>query len=198
MQITKTAYMNRMQPYANRASGATGIPADVILAQWALESGSGTSAHSRNNNHGGIKWSQYSKTAIKRSDSEFAAYASLEDFTTDYIRVMKLSYYDKVRSAGSVPAAIKALGESPYDAGHYLINGTAGGKLYQFFGASVPRGSDSVSLPLTAEIKKEIARKAKEGIALSNPSPEAKAYYEQVQSGKPRPPKVCPACQRVL
>jgi flagellum-specific peptidoglycan hydrolase FlgJ len=126
-----------MQPYANTAASALGMDASVILAQWALESGNGTSDMAVNhNNHAGIKWSQYSKTAKKRSDSSFAHYNSLSDFVTDYVRVISLSYYDGVRDATTIEGTVKALGASPYDAGHYESGGVKGGKLLTMLGLS--------------------------------------------------------------
>lgn len=133
-----SAYATKMDPYAAKAANALNMPKEVILAQWALESGNGTSSMAVNhNNHGGIKWSKYSKTAKKRSDSAFAHYNSIGDFTTDYIRVMKLSYYDDVRSASTVEGTVKALGASPYDAGHYQSNGVPGAKLFNLMGLKV-------------------------------------------------------------
>jgi hypothetical protein len=130
-------YRTKMLPYAVRAKQATNIPHDVILVQWSNESGNGSSAKAiQNNNHAGIKWSKYAVTAGKDSGG-FAIYASLDQFVTDYIRVMKLSYYDAVRSAGAtndIVATIKALGASPYDAGHYMLGDVKGGKLLNALG----------------------------------------------------------------
>ncbi|MFD0591156.1 glucosaminidase domain-containing protein [Paenibacillus sp. GCM10027627] len=130
-----SAYAQRMQSYAARAAAAVDMPVEVVLAQWALESGNGTSGHAKNhNNHGGIKYSKHSKTALQRSDSQFAGYRNLDDFVTDYIRVINLGYYDKVREATTIEGTVKALGESPYDAGGYLLNGVKGGKLFNLMG----------------------------------------------------------------
>jgi flagellum-specific peptidoglycan hydrolase FlgJ len=118
------AYKQKMQPYANKAAIALNMPVDVILAQWAIESGNGTNSHSsKYNNHASIKYTINSKTAYKRTDSAFAGYRSIDDFVTDYVRVMKLSYYDAVRSATTVEGTVKALAASPFDEGHYGGNG---------------------------------------------------------------------------
>lgn len=131
------AYRTQMQSYANRAAAALNMPADVILAQWALESGNGSSSLAKqHNNHGGIKYTSNSKTARKISGSPFADYASVNDFVTDYIRVLSLSYYKDVRAAGSVEDTIKALGASPYDAGHYTLSGVQGGAVANILGIS--------------------------------------------------------------
>lgn len=100
---TNQAFYDKMRPYAQKAANALGMPVEVILAQWALESGNGTSNLAKTqNNYGGIKYSQYSKTGTKTSANAFAKYSSIDGFVTDYIRVMNLSYYDKVRSADSI------------------------------------------------------------------------------------------------
>lgn len=137
MSMSFAEYRTKMMPYAVRAKQATNIPTDVILVQWANESGNGSSQKAKNNNnHGGIKWSKYAVLAGKDSGG-FAIYASLDQFTTDYIRVMKLSYYNAVRTTGAtgnVVNTIKALGASPYDAGHYMLGTVAGGKLLNMLG----------------------------------------------------------------
>lgn len=140
--MATTAYMAKMMPYAQKAESGTGIPAAVIVEQWALESGNGTSQKARvNSNHGGIKRSKYSPSAVGQDSGGFAIYSSIDGFVQDYVRVMNLSYYTKVRAAGrtgDIVATIKALGASPYDAGHYLLNGVQGGKLLNMIGSNVP------------------------------------------------------------
>jgi len=136
MSVTAN-YRAKMDGYAARASQATGIPKEVILAQWALESGNGTSAKAvKNNNHAGIKLGQKAVAAGKDSGG-FAIYANLDQFVQDYIRVMNLSYYSGVRAAGKtgdIKQTIIELGKSPYDAGHYQLGNVQGGKLLNMLG----------------------------------------------------------------
>lgn len=134
------AYLDRMAPYARRASQETGIPASVILAQWAIETAWGTSKGAvTRNNHGGISWRSATppswSTAIKadpRPASEgayYLNYRSVDDFVSDYIHVMKGSAYTAVRAAGKTPGLqddAYALGASPYAGGHYTVNGVQG------------------------------------------------------------------------
>lgn len=116
-----------MLPYAQRASRELDMPVSVILAQWALESGYGKSRFAIEGlNFGGIKLSKYSTTDKYMiqggSGAKFAKYDNLDQFTDDYIRVMRLPYYDKVRQADSPLDTLKALALSPYDAGGYSGN----------------------------------------------------------------------------
>lgn len=186
-----------MKPYADRAGQALDMPGEVILAQWRLESASGTSRLAvQQNNFGGIKYSQYSKTAQKVAGTEFARYGSIDAFVTDYIRVMSLSYYKDVRAAGSATDTAIALGKSPYDAGHYEVNGQQGGKILNLLGVKV-------ATTLTDEQRKEIARKAAARIPLTNPTGAAQQYYDSLVAHddlvpKPTPAAVCPACRRPL
>lgn len=124
--MASNTFYEKMLPYAKQASLALDIPVSVILGQWSLESGRGESVLSaKYNNYGGIK---YTKNADGNYQG-FSTYSSIQEFTNDYIRVMKLSYYNNVRVAVSVPDTVKALGNSPYDAGHYILNGVPGGKV---------------------------------------------------------------------
>lgn len=124
--MTNSNFFSKMLPYAIEAHNGVGgkEPVSVILAQWAVESARGTSRLAlESNNYGGIKYVPGLSIAVgKDSGGVFARYDSLEQFTQDYIRVMNLSYYEKVRNDSRVEQAVKDLAASPYDAGHY--NGT--------------------------------------------------------------------------
>jgi flagellum-specific peptidoglycan hydrolase FlgJ len=117
-------------PYAKRASSALGVPASVILGQWALESAYGTSTVFKNNNNlAGIK---HVASSIDSgvSPSGYSKYRDLNQFTDDYIRVMNNGLYDDVKKAGSVEGAVFALGSSPWAETHYRdSNGLEGGNL---------------------------------------------------------------------
>lgn len=111
MGMSESSFFSSMIGYAESASFKTGIPKEVILAQWALESNYGQSdLAKRANNFAGIKWNR----SADYMSGAYAGYFSVSDFVSDYSRVMGLSYYDGVRNAGSIEGAIKALGESPY------------------------------------------------------------------------------------
>lgn len=166
-------YLDTMRPYAQRASTATGVPVAVILAQWAIETGAGTSPASRPpvNNHAGIMTS-----------GKLRAYASIDAFTDDYIATLKLPYYEKVlsraRSGDSWQNVAEELGRSPWDADRYRqvdssgrpIKGTEGFKLTQYIGQYAAQlgataGLDPAS-PLTAEQVAAIEKQI--GIRLSD------------------------------
>lgn len=130
------AFIDRVLPYARRAAAATGLPVSVILAQWGGESGWGRNAVAQQNNLGAIY-----------GESGFRTYASLDEFTDDWIRVIHLPYYDAVRAAardGDPVAVARALGESPYDNGHYSQgDGTPGSFLIQIMNNFNLRDYDS-------------------------------------------------------
>lgn len=112
----KDTYVAKMTPYAKKASSSLNIPYQVILTQWAHETGYGTSALVKrgSNNHAGIKSSSRGKDFVS---GQYSGYNSLDSFVRDYVRVMNLSYYDKVRSTGStgdINKTIDALHESPW------------------------------------------------------------------------------------
>lgn len=122
VKMNRNDYYAKMMPHAERASGALGIPKAVILAQWSLETGSGSSSAAQKlNNHAGIK---ANSQGADYNGGTYAGYNSLSSFTTDYIRVMNLSYYDKVRQVGKtgdIEKTVKALDDSPWaeDKGYY-------------------------------------------------------------------------------
>lgn len=107
----QTDFFKTMQPYAMTAGAALGIPYQVIVGQWALESAYGTSDLARrSNNYGGIK---YTSNADFQSGS-YSGYNSVARFVNDYIRVMRLPYYEPVRNAGGIRETIEAFGKTPY------------------------------------------------------------------------------------
>ena len=105
-------FYSDMYPYAKISSSLTGIPVEVILGQWALESNYGQSdLAKRANNFGGIKASSKGKHF---TSGQYAGYLTKTAFAKDYARVMNLPYYDGVRGAGTVEGALQELGKSPY------------------------------------------------------------------------------------
>lgn len=108
---SQNGFMGQFQQYAMTAGAATGIPYQVILGQWALESTYGTSDLSvRAKNFAGIK---YTPHADFKSGS-YSGYNSISSFVQDYIRVMMLPYYSEVRNASGITETIEAFGRSPY------------------------------------------------------------------------------------
>jgi hypothetical protein len=114
-----TTIPDKITAYAQKGRSATCIPVSVILAQWILETGGFTSDLWRlANNFAGIK---YHGAYDKRNG--FTKYPDQDSGFADWVRTIGLGYYDKVRtvakSNASPEAVIKALGDSPWDAGHY-------------------------------------------------------------------------------
>lgn len=124
-------YFEKMLPYAEKASAGTGIPVSVILAQWSWETDFGTNKGAREwNNHGGIKYVGASTQDYKAGQGVYAGYNSLDNFVKDYIRVMNLSYYKKVREAKGIKNIVTELGKSPYaESGYREIGGVPGGSI---------------------------------------------------------------------
>ena len=108
----------------------------LILAQWGIETGWGSSSLAVNHhNLAGIRW--YGRAAQVehlggtpgKAGTGFAGYASFDTFAADYGYVIGLPYYNAVRAATDIYAQARALGASPWDAGHYLAGGVAGGSI---------------------------------------------------------------------
>jgi flagellum-specific peptidoglycan hydrolase FlgJ len=119
-------FILKVLPYARKAAAELNMPVSVILAQWGVESGGGTSRFAKGGNLAGLQHNKYTidgggaPFTQSTTGNAFANYnGNLDLFAKDYVRVMKLSYYDKVRAAGTVDETVKALVESKFDAGHY-------------------------------------------------------------------------------
>lgn len=120
MPADRQAFIDWAIPWAIEASRRTGVPWQTIVAQWAFETGWGTSAMFReSHNLAGVKRGKATAGMPVRPGGTFRHYASYEEGLEDWVRVMHLRYYDRVRTAGDVQAACRALGESPWDARHY-------------------------------------------------------------------------------
>ncbi|HEX8036414.1 MAG TPA: hypothetical protein VF510_21330, partial [Ktedonobacterales bacterium] len=70
--------------------------------------------------------------AVPGSPAAFAYARTPQDGTRIYVRVARLGYYSAVAPAatsGGVDAAARALGRSPWDAGHYTDHRDPGSSL---------------------------------------------------------------------
>lgn len=94
---------------AQTASAATGVLPSVILAQWADETGYGTSsAFLSGNNYAGVS-----------PGGSVGSYPSKRDGLSAYISALNQHYYDPVRLAKGSNAQAIALGQSPWAGSHY-------------------------------------------------------------------------------
>ena len=128
------AFINYTLPYARQASKATGWPVSVILAQWGLETGWRTRTYTGFNwGNCGAMPNQPMVGGINKPGSPAAfAYAySPAQGVAEYVHVAHLSYYRNVSPAArnGADAAARALGQSPWDWGHYTNRGSPGSSL---------------------------------------------------------------------
>lgn len=122
-------------PYARQAHQQTGWPTSLILAQWGLEHGWHVPSHT------GYNWGNVAALpgeptvngiAVPGSPAAFAYARTPQDGTRYYVRVAHLGYYSAVARAattGGADAAARALGRSPWDAGHYTDHRDPGSSL---------------------------------------------------------------------
>jgi len=122
-------------PYARQAHTETGWPTSVILAQWGLEHGWRIPGFT------GFNWGNVAALpgeptvngiAVPGSPPRFAYASTPQAGLNDYVRVAHLGYYSAVApagQAGGADAAARALGRSPWDAGHYTDHGDPGSSL---------------------------------------------------------------------
>lgn len=129
------AFINYTLPYARKASAQTGWPVSVILAQWGLETGWRTKTYTGYNwGNCGAMPNQPTIGGINKPGSPAAfAYAySPAQGLAEYVHVAHLGYYTKVAQAArtsGATAAARALGQSPWDWGHYTSRGDPGSSL---------------------------------------------------------------------
>lgn len=131
----EAAFVAAALPYAQRAAQQTRWPTSLILAQWGLEQGWKTPGYT------GFNWGNVAALpgeptvgGIQKvgSPAAFAYATTPEDGLRYYMRVAQLGYYSAVGPAAAsqgVDAAARALGRSPWDAGHYTDRGDPGSSL---------------------------------------------------------------------
>lgn len=128
------AFIGFALPYARQAHQQTGWPTSVILAQWGLEQGWKIPGYT------GFNWGNVAALpgqptvngiAVPGSPAAFAYARTPEQGLSYYVRVAHLGYYKRVAAAASsgADASARALGASPWDAGHYTATGNPGSSL---------------------------------------------------------------------
>lgn len=128
------SFINFALPYARQAHRETGWPVSLILAQWGLEHGwkiPGFTGYNWGNSGAIPGFPTVSGTNVPGSPAAFAYAATPQDGVAIYVHCAHLSYYTNVaRAAANGPdAAARALGQSPWDAGHYTATGNPGSSL---------------------------------------------------------------------
>lgn len=81
-----------MQDLAFQVSRQTGIPANLILDQWAHETGGFTSSVFKNNNNA---------AGIENSDKTYKDYGSMEEFAKDYVKIITSKRYTSKGISGA-------------------------------------------------------------------------------------------------
>ncbi|HZC07351.1 MAG TPA: LysM peptidoglycan-binding domain-containing protein [Ktedonobacterales bacterium] len=129
-----SAFINYTLPYARKASAQTGWPVSMIIAQWGLETGWRTRTYTGYNwGNCGAMPGQPTIGGINKPGSPAAfAYAnSPSQGVAEYVHVAHLSYYNRVAQAAhsGADAAARALGQSPWDWGHYTNRSDPGSSI---------------------------------------------------------------------
>lgn len=117
------AFYDRMFPLAQTASRQTGIPAEVIFAQSALETGWGRSAP--NNNYFGIKGPGALQTTREQNRDgtwvtirdSFRGYSSMADSVqgyVDFINNPRSRRWGGAKTAGTIEGAIAGIVQGGY------------------------------------------------------------------------------------
>ena len=128
-------FINFALPYTRSAHDQTGWPVSLILAQWGLEQGWRTPSYT-GFNFGTVAALPGEPTingiATPGSPAAFAYAHTPQDGLRYYVRVAHLGYYSAVAPTArqyGADAAARALGRSPWDAGHYTDHGDPGSSL---------------------------------------------------------------------
>lgn len=121
MPSTHYGFVVQMKPYAETVSQGTGLPVNFLLAQWAEESGFGTSALARYyNNFGGIK---------NPHTGGFKKYQTADEFAQDVINLYtRNSNYGRLLADARAGASIQTL-LNDLNACHYATSSSYGQKI---------------------------------------------------------------------
>lgn len=132
-----SSFFSQWSPYAIQAGAQLGVSPGVILGQWGLESGYGTNSLS----------SQYNVGSIQ-SNGGWASYSSPQDFTNNYVSLIKNVY------SGALNAGSNAL-----QFAQGLASGGSSGNLSYFgnqspqsYAASISGVSDNISNSGTSSV----------------------------------------------
>jgi hypothetical protein len=116
--VTPTEFVVKYRPYADTVSAGTGIDPFVLLAQWGIETGWGNQIYNANN-----------LGNIRDAPGSFAQLTTLDAFCQLAIATWHNGYYGGVLGVVGQEAQCIAIGNSPWDAGHYDNGGGAGSSL---------------------------------------------------------------------
>ena len=114
--MAKQDFYAMYMPQAQAAAAQLNVPAEAILNQWGLETGWGKSVIPGTNNLGNIKSTNgkgtYATDNMTGSRDPYRQYASADDFTNDYVRLIKSRYPQAVgaKDALAYGTALKAGG----------------------------------------------------------------------------------------
>jgi LysM repeat protein len=131
----ETKFIQFALPFAESAHQQTGWPVSVILAQWGLEHGwlvPGFTGYNWGNVGALPGEPQVASGGAWGAPAYFAYAPTPQDGVNYYVAVAGLPFYSRVGYAarhGGSNAAAKALGASPWDAGHYTGIGDPGSSL---------------------------------------------------------------------
>jgi hypothetical protein len=129
------AFVQFALPYAQSANQQCHWPVSVILAQWGVEQGWHVPTYT------GYNWGNVSAITgqpsigglnVPGSPAAFAYAATPEKGLEYYVIYCHMGYYSGVApaaAAGGPDAAARALGRSPWDAGHYTATNSPGSTL---------------------------------------------------------------------
>ena len=115
--MTPDQFKATYEDLADQMTDQLGLDPSVILAQWAIETAWASQLVGNN------------LANIRCSPTTFCVYPTLEDFAADYIAVMRQPNMAVIlASVGkTVFMQMRALGQSPWDAGHYTTGGNPPG-----------------------------------------------------------------------
>ena len=128
------AFIALALPYARQAHAQTGWPVSVILAQWGLEHGwriPGFTGYNWGNTGAMPGFPMVPGSDVPGSPAAFAYASTPTAGVQIYVRCAQLVYYRGVTTAArdGADAAARALGASPWDAGHYTDHDAPGSSL---------------------------------------------------------------------
>ncbi len=132
--ITPAAFVRAIQPHAEAAAAELGVPARVLIAQAALETGwgkhamrgaDGQSAHNLFGIKADRRWqgesvnhatSEYEDGTMQRTRADFRAYDSVAESFADYTRFLKSNprYADALRHNGDARHFVQGLQQAGY------------------------------------------------------------------------------------